>query len=198
MRHLMLLCPVLVVACGTSEPTASPPSPLTAVSVLRDVAGFTTGPLLLTHADGRVDTVRVDAVEAWRLADGAEVAWSGRDGGGGYENEGQSLRIAAVDSTSAPRVVVRETFMIDTVEELLDSDGRRLLAVAMRDGGAGMQHLALVNPLRGVVYRSVRARLAERGDTLVIEHLEPEGSTKPSVVESLSIRELVVRPVLTP
>jgi hypothetical protein len=162
------------------------------------MAGFTTGPLFLTHADGRVDTVRVEAVEAWRLHDGGEVAWSGRDGGGGYENEGQSLRIAAADSVTTPRVVIRETFMIDSIEELRDRDGRRLVAVAMVDGGAGMPHLALVDPVRGVVYRAVRARIAERGDTLTIEHLEPEGSNQASVVERITIRELLVRPTLVP
>ena len=44
----------------------------------------------------------------------------------------------------------------------------------------------------------MRSRIAERGDTLTIEHLEPEGSTLPSIVEMVTIRELLVRPLLTP
>lgn len=198
MRHVMILCTLVVTGCARKD-TASTTSPplLTGVSVLRDWAGFTTGPLVLTRADGRVDTAVVEAVDVWLLNGGAALAWSGRDGSGGYENEGQSLRIAVADSVATPRVTLRETFMIDAVEELEDSEGRRLLAIAMLDGGAGMQHLALVDPLRGVVYRSVRARIAERGDTLTIEHLEPEGSTQPPVIEKLTIRELLVRPLIS-
>lgn len=184
-------------ACGGAGESKAAVS-VTQVSVARDTTQFTTGPVLLSRADGSSDTLAVEAVRAWRLADGAEVAWSGRDGGGGFENEGQALRLAAVDSTDAPRFTLREPFGIESVEELRDSEGRRLLAVAMVDGGAGMPHLVLVDPARGVVYRAVRSRVAERGDTLTIEHLEPEGSTLPSVIEMLTIRELLVRPLLTP
>lgn len=184
-------------ACGSAGESKTL-APVTAVAVLRDTTQFTTGPVLLSRTDGTVDTITVEAIRAWRLADGAEVAWSGRDGGGGFENEGHALRLASVDSTDAPRLTLREPFMIEAVEELRDSEGRRLLAVAMVDGGAGMPHLVLVDPARGVVYRAVRSRLAERGDALTIEHLEPEGSTLPSVIEMLTIRELLVRPLLTP
>lgn len=199
MRHALMLCTVVLMACGADESTSSrTASPVTDVRVLRDTAGFTTGPLQLTAADGRIDTVAVEAIRAWRLADGAEIAWSGRDGGGGFENEGHALRLAVVDSIASPRLTLREPFMIEAVEELRDREGRRLLAVAMVDGGAGMPHLVLVDPARGVVYRAVRSRIAERGDTLTIEHLEPEGSTLPSIVEMVTIRELLVRPLLTP
>jgi hypothetical protein len=199
MRHALMLCTVILMACGADESTTSrAASPVTDVRVLRDTAGFTTGPLQLTSADGRIDTVAVEAIRAWRLAEGTEIAWSGRDGGGGFENEGHALRLAVVDSIASPRLTLREPFMIEAVEELRDREGRRLLAVAMVDGGAGMPHLVLVDPARGVVYRAVRSRIAERGDTLTIEHLEPEGSTLPSIVEMVTIRELLVRPLLTP
>ena len=199
MRHALMLCTVVLMACSADESTTSrAASPVTDVRVLRDTAGFTTGPLQLTSADGRIDTVAVEAIRAWRLAEGTEIAWSGRDGGGGFENEGHALRLAVVDSIASPRLTLREPFMIEAVEELRDREGRRLLAVAMVDGGAGMPHLVLVDPARGVVYRAVRSRIAERGDTLTIEHLEPEGSTLPSIVEMVTIRELLVRPLLTP
>ncbi len=190
---------MLLLGCAGGDSAASrTASPLIEMLVLRNRAGFTTGPLQVTYADGRIDTVRVEAVEAWILDDGSEVAWSGRDGGGGYENEGQSLRIAASDSVASPRMVLREAVLIEAVEELRDSAGRRLVAIAMVDGGAGMPHLALVDPARGVVYRARYARLAARGDTLTIEHVAPEGSPLASVVEQVTIRELLGRPVHVP
>ena len=57
------------------------------------------GNLLATIAGAEVQ-VASGALQAWLLEDGASIAYTGHEGAGGYENEGQSLHIHDVGARS--------------------------------------------------------------------------------------------------
>src|SRR5450432_797074 len=91
------------------------------------------------------------ALQAWMIEGGRQVLYSGRDGAGGYENEGESLHLYDA-STGKQRKILSAYFVITRVEELMTSSGKTALLVMMTDGGLGASHLAVVNPKRGEVF----------------------------------------------
>jgi hypothetical protein len=131
------------------------------------------GPLYAT-IDGREVRIARAAFAAWRLRGGREIAFSGSDGAGGYENEGQSLRLHDVRAKTT-RKVLAARYVIDAVSEATTRTGRRALVVEMRDGGLGATHVAVVDPTRGAVFSLVQARILERrGDILVVGRYHEE------------------------
>src|SRR5687767_4134459 len=64
-----------------------------------DTATSTGGKLYITVA-GRERKIYDEAFEAWLINDGRDVVFSSHDGAGGFENEGQSLRIYNVANRS--------------------------------------------------------------------------------------------------
>jgi hypothetical protein len=144
-------------------------------------------------------------------AAGGQVAYNGLDGAGGYEGEGQSLWVVDVASKQR-RQVMSEYFMVRDIRELRLADGRGLLVVRMEDGGAGMSHIAVVDPQRGQVARIPRSLVARaEGDTLELHSWDGEAPwtepgardpatgllrATPARIERLSLRELVARDVM--
>lgn len=138
-----------------------------AVRVARDTSVYGTGAAWARLAGG--DSVRLadSAVRAWRTGDGTLVAWSGTDGAGGFENEGQSLTVADLARGTRTRVLA-DWFTVTGVEEARRGEARALL-VHMMDGGRGSLHVAVVDPARGTVFRATNARGTVAGDRIVVE-----------------------------
>jgi hypothetical protein len=138
---------------------------VTAVRVRRDTTTFSVGPAVVSLGNGDSVVVSDSAFRAWRLS-GSLVAFSGLDGAGGYENEGQSLTVVNL-ATGARRRVVADYFQIVRVE-LGEAGGKRALLVHMRDGGQGSLHVTVVDPVRGQVFRRLNARGRVAGAMMIV------------------------------
>jgi len=117
---------------------------------IADTATSTGGKLFITVA-GRERKIYNEAFDAWLVNDGRDVVFSSHDGAGGFENEGQSLRIYNV-ATRAVRKILSEIVGINAVQEVKTSSGKTVLLVAMSDGGLGGSYFAVVDPKRGEVF----------------------------------------------
>lgn len=142
---------------------------------------------------------------------GAQVAYSALDGAGGYENEGQAVWIVDVGDKHR-RAVMREYTQVREISEIRLADGRGLLVVRLEDGGAGMSHIAVVDPLRGQVARVPRSLVAKvEGDTIELHSWDGEApwtdpaardslsgllKAPPARITRLSLSELIARPVM--
>lgn len=141
---------------------------VTAVRVAPPAGAFS-GPLYAT-VGGRERKIADEAIKAWVIQGGRKVVYSGRDGAGGFEDEGQSLR-AYDAATGASRKVMSEYYGVDDVTEVTTGGGRTALLVEMSDGGLGASYFAVVDPARGEVFFRRWARVvSRRGDTVVLGH----------------------------
>lgn len=106
------------------------------------------------------------ALDTWLVDDGKSVVYSGLDGSGGFENEGQSLRIYDV-KTGSTRKILSEYVYVVALMPLRVSNGKLALLVRMQDGGLGASYFAVVDPQRGEVFNRDWAELtAVTGDRL--------------------------------
>ena len=152
--------------------------------------------------NGKEQKIASNAVDAWVGGEGRYVLFSGRDGAGGFENEGMSLR--AFDTTTGKtKLVMQETVMITDVVSVKSGD-KTALIVKMQDGGLGGEHRALVDPTRGQVYRSPLSTLLAKGDVVTVKKYDESAffepgslkNAKPIKTETLSLKEMLSRPVI--
>src|SRR5688572_26823121 len=61
------------------------------------------GKLFITF-NGKQKMIAEQANDAWIINEGRKIVYSGRDGAGGYENEGQSLRIYDVNTGKTKKI----------------------------------------------------------------------------------------------
>ncbi|MEZ5425105.1 MAG: hypothetical protein R2747_02465 [Pyrinomonadaceae bacterium] len=108
------------------------------------------GDLYIT-VGGKEKMAARNIIDAWMINDGKEVLYSASDGSGGYENEGQSLRIYDV-KTGRAKKIMSQYYMIEAIAETRLSDGKLALIVRMTDGGAGNNYISVVDPTRGEVF----------------------------------------------
>jgi len=159
-------------------------------------------PLYATLA-GKEVKVADAAQKAWLLNGGKQIAYSGRDGAGGFENEGESLRVFD-PSTRKTRKVLSERFEIKKVESVRARNARTALLVTMEDGGLGATHIAVVDPARGEVWAQHGARFGSvTNGTIRVEWyrdedwpLEGKPSVKPVRTQSFDLSTLLARPVI--
>jgi hypothetical protein len=132
--------------------SSQPPADRAKASSFRiDESGTARGGKLYITVAGRERSIYNEAFDAWLVNDGRDVVFSSHDGAGGFENEGQSLRIYNV-ATRAIRKILSESFGINAVQEVKTSAGRTVLLVAMSDGGLGGSYFGVVDPKRGEVF----------------------------------------------
>jgi spore germination protein GerM len=125
------------------------------------------GKLYIT-VDGRERKIHDEAYAAWLINEGRDVVFSSRDGAGGFENEGQSLRIYNV-KTGSMRKILSEYTGIVAVQEVKTTRGATALLVKLADGGLGGSYFAVVDPKRGeVFYRRWTEVLAINGDKITL------------------------------
>ena len=133
-----------------------------------DPTGTPSGGNLYITVAGRERKIYNAAFEAWLINDGRDVVFSSHDGAGGFENEGQSLRIYNV-ATGTTRKILSERFGVNAVQEVKTSTGATILLVAMADGGLGGSYFAVVDPKRGeVFFRRWAEVTAINGDNITL------------------------------
>jgi hypothetical protein len=170
----ILLALSVLVLCHTGGAQAQQTSTTGAQPVITSARvalpdGIYVGPLYVTIG-GRERKIADEAIEAWIIQGGRQVVYSGRDGAGGFENEGQSLRIYDA-RTGRQRKLMAEYVGITKVTEVTTSKRRTALLVEMEDGGLGASYLAVVDPRRGeVFFRHWVKIISRRGDIIVIGH----------------------------
>lgn len=107
-------------------------------------------------------------IEVLVIENGRRVVYSGLDGSGGFENEGQSLYLYD-PRTNKKRKVMSEYFAVDKITEVTTSRNKTALLVDLSDGGLGASYQAVVDPNRGeVFFRRWAKVLSRRGDIIVI------------------------------
>src|SRR5579884_2847006 len=171
-----------------------------AVTVRLDRAG---APLYVTIGGG--ERKIADAAEkAWVLRNGTDVVYSGKDGAGGYDNEGQSLYL--YDTRTGNRTkLMAEYYIVDNVKETSTSNGRSALIVEMLDNNIDASHVAVVDPARGEVFCEDGAKLAGmQGDTITLafygdddwDNLHDNPNIAPRKTEQHDLRKLLDGPVM--
>lgn len=149
---------------------------------------------------------------AWIVNAGREIVYTGSDGAGGYENEGQSLWIYDA-RFGGKRKILSAYFMIDAVAEKRLSNGKLLLLVRMSDGGLGASYFSVVDPTRGEIFFRKQVELLDiSGDTITLgfyndwENMDcsdkpdmviiPERKLKPSKKETHDLTKIINNEVI--
>lgn len=131
------------------------------------------GPVYATIG-GKETRVADAGVETWIIQGGRQLVYSGRDGSGGFENEGMSLHLYDA-RTARRRKIMSEYFMVDKVTEVSTSTKKIALLVKLSDGGLGASYFALVDPNRGeVFFRRWALLLSRKGDVIVLGRYREE------------------------
>lgn len=168
---MLALGALLCYTCGAHAQKARTTDPLPVITSTRVAVsdGVFFGPLYVT-IDGKERKIADEAIEAWIIQGGRKVVYSGRDGAGGFENEGQSLHIYDA-GTGKQRKIMSEYYLITKITEVTTSRNKTALLVDMTDGGLGASYLAVVDPARGeVFFRQWAKIILRRGDIVVIGH----------------------------
>ncbi len=184
----------------------------TAVEIQSEPDGY--GGKVVITVNGNKHQISDHGFDVWLVNGGKEVVYSGKDGSGGFENEGQSLHIYDV-ATGKSRKIMSEYSMVIGLTEKKLSNGQNVLLVKMADGGLGGAYFAVVDPKRGQVLSRGFAELsAIKGDTITLLYYkendwekiseergvdEYENKTafvektkvKPSKVETLDLKKIV-------
>ena len=146
-------------------------------------------------------------IDAWIIEGGRSLVYSMRDGAGGYEDEGESLRIYNA-RTGQTRKIMSEYFAVTDVTDVKTRAGKTALLVKMMDGGLGGYYFAVVDPLRGEVFFRRLARLLSRnGDNIrlgfyredidwTIFHQNEKARGRPYKIERHNLAALLRRPVI--
>jgi hypothetical protein len=187
-RTLLLL---LILGTLVYHPRATyaqrPVAPVITATRVAVEPGSYSGPLYVT-VRGKETKIAADAIAAWIVDGGRKVVYSGRDGAGGYENEGQSLRIYDARA-GRHRKIMSEYFEVDDVTEVAVGGNKTALLVAMSDGGLGASYVAVVDPTRGEVFFRRWAKVDSReGDVIVIGHYTEDDWGKLSEDENAAVK----------
>ncbi len=170
-----LALPVLVICVLTpllSAQTATNKSKATKFRIAEPENAV--GSKLYVTVGGRERKIYDEAYAAWLINVGRDVVFSSRDGAGGFENEGQSLRIYNV-ATRTTRKILSEYVAVVAVQAVKTRTGATALLVKMGDGGLGGSYFAVVDPKRGeVFYRRWAEAIALNGDRLTLAFYKAE------------------------
>ena len=190
-RTVVLLLTFGAIVCHergayAQQPLAQGASPVITSTRVAPEAGTYSGPLYVT-VGGKETKIAADAIAAWIVDNGQKVVYSGRDGAGGYENEGQSLRVYDA-RTGRHRKIMAEYYEVDDVTEVAVGENKTALLVAMSDSGLGASYLAVVDPTRGEVFFRHWAKVDSReGDVIVIGHYTEDDWGKLSEDENAKV-----------
>ena len=122
-------------------------SSLCSQPIVTDVHLRAPGSAINATIDGKTVTIANSALAFWTFDHGREIVYSGTDGAGGFESEGQSLHIYEAQKRTQ-RKILSEYYMIKNVQEIKTKAGKTALLVVMQNGGLGMSYLAVVAPDR--------------------------------------------------
>ena len=173
---------------------------------------------LYITVDDRERKITDRALQAWIIDDGKTVAYSWTDGAGGFENEGESLRVYNV-RTGTTRKILAEFVGIVALTPLRLTTGELALLLKMADGGLGGSYFAVVDPKRGEVFYRRWAEVTDiTGDQITLAFYNPDDwdqindarswkqenpnnvvsttKVKPIKVERHDLKRVLSRPVL--
>ncbi len=162
------------------------------------------GSPLYANVGGTEKKIANAALKAWIIEGGRKIAYSGSDGAGGYENEGESLHLYDA-SNGRQRKLFSAYFAIVSVDELKTASGKTALLVKMTDGGLGASHVAVVNPRRGAVFSADGAEFMSRKSGSIEvgsfhdedwDKLRANVQVRPFKTERYDLDELLMRPVI--
>lgn len=140
---------------------------------IKKTTEYSGGELFIT-VGGKQKKIDNAAYDAWIVNGGKKVVFSGADGAGGFENEGQSLRIYDVKTGKTRKIMSEYTFVLGLSEVKL-STGQNALLVWLGDGGLGGSYFAVVDPKRGEVFYRKLAELTEiKGDKITLAFYKGE------------------------
>ena len=169
--------PTVVLLCLLLFPVAVSAQRRQAIATnfrLEKIEGELIAHRLYVTVNGREQKITNEALLAWIIDDGKSVAYSWTDGSGGFENEGQSLRIYDV-RTGRIRKVLSEFMMIVALTPLRLTTGELALLVKMEDGGLGGSYFAVVHPRRGEVFYRRWAEVTQiTGDRITLAVYDAE------------------------
>lgn len=146
-------------------------------------------------------------INAWVIERGRNLVYSERDGAGGFEGEGESLRLYN-PRTGKTVKVMSEYFAVYDLTEVKTVGGKTALLVTMTDGGLGAFHLAVVDPSRGeVFYRRWARLLSRKGDSIRIGYYREgidwtefyenkNAKVRPYKTENYNLSAILKRPVI--
>ena len=147
------------------------------------------------------------AIDAWIIEKGRNLVYSKRDGAGGFEGEGESLRVFNAQ-TRKTRKVMSEYYAVNGLTEVRTMSGKTALIVKMSDGGLGALYLAVVDPSRGeVFFRRWAKLLSRKGDIIKIGYYREEvdwvaldenenAKIRPYKTETFNLSAILKRPVI--
>jgi hypothetical protein len=171
--NLLVILLLMIYGC-ISPATAQTTEPRATDFEISEVSNPTIGGKLSITVGGQRRKIADEALEAWFIDDGQQVVYSAADGAGGYENEGQSLRVYDV-KTGAARKVMSEYVMVEALAPVKLTSGKTVLLVRMTDGGLGASYFAVVDPLRGQIFKRLWAELtALDGDRVTLAFYREE------------------------
>jgi hypothetical protein len=162
---------------------------------------------LYATINGAESQIADAVIDAWLIEKGRNLVYSKRDGAGGFEDEGQSLRVYNA-RTRQTRKIMSEYYMIDSVTEVQTTTGKTALLVKLTDGGLGAYYLAVVDPTRGeVLFRPLARLLSRRGDLIRVgryrEDIEwsefytnENAKIRPYKIEQFDLKAVLRRPVI--
>ena len=200
---MLMICSPVSHASGAGQPTAQA---LITRFRLDKTADQYTGALYAT-IDGTERKIDDAVIDAWIIEKGRNLVYSKRDGAGGYEDEGESLRVYSA-RTGKARKVMSEYYAVDDLTEVKTASGKTALLVRLTDGGLGAFYLAVVDPSRGEVFFRPLARLLSRkGDIIRVgryrqdiewsEFYQNENAKiRPYKIEQFNLSAILKRPVI--
>jgi hypothetical protein len=127
-------------------------------------------------------------IEVLVIEGGRRMVYSGLDGSGGFENEGQSLYVYDA-RTDKKRKVMSEYFIVNKIIEVTTSRNKTALLVDLTDGGLGASYQAVVDPNRGeVFFRRWSKVISRRGDIIVLGRYKEDDWDKFMENETAKVR----------
>ncbi len=166
MKRIVIFLSIVTIFIGICSISAIAQN-LRATSFEVKKAEYFGGELLIT-VNGQQKMIAEFVYDAWIINDGRKVVYSGRDGAGGFENEGHSLHIYEV-GTGKTRKIMAHYFMVSGLSEVKLKNGKIALLIRMEDGGLGGSYFSVVDPERGEVFFRQFAEIAQlKGDKITL------------------------------
>jgi hypothetical protein len=189
-KALSILALGLLLTC-TQAATAQPNEPATSqlitnARVARNENEMT-GSVYATIG-GKETKIADVGIEVLVIEGGRRMVYSGLDGSGGFENEGQSLYVYD-PRTTKKRKVMSEYFIVNKINEVTTSRNKTALLVDLTDGALGASYQAVVDPNRGeVFFRRAAKVISRRGDIIVLGRYKEDDWEKFHENENAKVR----------